>query len=367
MARESCHNCVYACWDLGQAMQGFSSGFASRPLCANHCNAPGRMRPTPVGAICRNHRRRLAAPEGDVKLIPLAGGSYAYVDAADYEWLSKYTWHVYGGGYAARYEKGKTVYMHRVIMNPPPGMVVDHIDGNKANDCRFNLRVCTRAENQRNCFKHRNSSSRFKGVGYDRKNKKYWARFRCNGEVLWLGYHEEEVEAARAYDYKAVECDGPFARVNLPEEWPPERIRQVHADAQARRAERKDGKRRTEDARQRTARKEKANGGHRTEDGRQRTVGEKKVRRSEGKEVKRTRRTRDALHTTKQGNATRAKGKPSKRKTRDAARATGRAGTQRRKNGDGRKKRKEREKKSTRAEARRRRDINRQSSIVNHP
>jgi hypothetical protein len=341
MAKESCHNCVYACWDLGQVVQSLRARWPHRPMCANHPAAPGRMQPTPVGAICRNHRRRLAAPQGDVKLIPLAGGSYAYVDAADYEWLSKYTWHVYGGGYAARYEKGKTVYMHRLIMNPPPGMVVDHIDGNKANDCRFNLRVCTRAENQRNCFKHRSSSSRFKGVGYARKNEKYWARFRFNGAVFWLGYHEDEVEAARAYDYKAVECDGPFARVNLPEEWPPERIQQVHADAQAR-------------LKQESEKSVKGVKGG-------------KARRAGGRKSGRKRRTRDAPRTTKRVKGTRAKGKPSKRKTRDAARTTSRAGTPRRKNSDGRKKRKKCEKKSTRAETRGRRDINRKSSIVNHP
>jgi hypothetical protein len=234
MAKACCHNCVYACWDMCQVMQGFSSGWPSRPMCANQPDASGFMRPTPIGSICRNYRARPATPEGDVKRIPLRGGAYAYVDAADYEWLSKYNWHVYAGGYAARQDKGKTVLMHREIMQPPKGMVVDHIDGGRGNNCRFNLRVCTPAENRRNHAKRVGAFSRFKGVGYSKDSDKYYAGLRHNGEFFWLGLFDEEVEAARAYDHKAVECCGPFARVNLPEEWPPERIQQVYADAEAR-------------------------------------------------------------------------------------------------------------------------------------
>jgi len=233
MAKASCHTCVYACWDLCQAMLTFSSGFPSRPMCANHPEAPGRMRATPLGGVCRNYRPKAATPQGEVKRIPLTGGFYAYVDAADYEWLSQYRWDLYSGGYAARCEKGKRIFMHRDIMQPPKGMVVDHADSNKANNCRFNLRVCTPAQNQRNRAKRFGAASRFKGVGYSKDLGKYYARLRHNGQRLWLGLFDDEVEAARAYDHKAVECCGLFARVNLPEEWPPERIQQVHAEHQA--------------------------------------------------------------------------------------------------------------------------------------
>jgi hypothetical protein len=159
----------------------------------------------------------------------------AYVDAADYEWLSRYGWQVYAGGYAARHEKGKVIFMHREIMQPPEGMVVDHIDSNKGNNCRLNLRVCTPAENCHNRVKRAHSTSRFLGVSYNKRLDKYSARLHYNGKAIFIGYFDGEVEAARAYDHKAVECCGRFARVNLPEEWPPERIQQVYADAQAQR------------------------------------------------------------------------------------------------------------------------------------
>jgi hypothetical protein len=234
MVPECCHNCVYSCWDLCQAMLTLAWGFPHRPLCANQPDTPGLMRATPVGRVCRNYRPRPATPEGDVKRIPLTGGSYAYVDAADYEWLSRYNWRLYNGGDVARVEKGKMIFMHREIMQPPAGMVVDHIDGNKANNCRFSLRVCTPAENRRNRIKHANTSSRFKGVGYDKRSEKYYAKFGQQGHRLWLGYFDDEREAARAYDHKAVECAGPFAWVNFPEEWPAERVRRVYRPHQAR-------------------------------------------------------------------------------------------------------------------------------------
>jgi len=258
MTKASCHTCVYACWDLGQAMLSMSTGFASRPMCANHPDAPARMQPTPIGGVCRNYRPKPATPAGDVKRIPLGGGQYAYVDAADYEWLSQYHWQVYAGGYAARLEKRKVIYMHREIMKPPQGMVVDHIDGNKASNCRFNLRVCTPTENRHNQGKRRGASSRFKGVGYDKIRGKYYAKFAHYGQSMWLGYFDDEVEAARAYDRKAVEYCGPFARVNLPEEWPPERIQQVYkphtqsAPKRKRKSEKAKPKRRTPGARRQT-------------------------------------------------------------------------------------------------------------------
>jgi hypothetical protein len=179
-----------------------------------------------TGVPCRNYRPKPAAPKGDVRQIPLSEGCYVYVETADYEWLSRYKWHL-ENGYAARKEKGKTVLMHRQIMQAPAGMVVDHRDGNQANNCRSNLRVCTRQENQRNRRKHAGSVSAFKGVFYNKRRHKWHAQCWFEGKCHALPYVDDEVEAARAYDRKAVECFGEFARLNFPEEWPPERRREA--------------------------------------------------------------------------------------------------------------------------------------------
>jgi hypothetical protein len=184
------------------------------------------------GVPCRNYQPKPAEPQGDIRWIPLGDGRYAYVDAADYEWLRQWTWHAYPDGYAARNENGKKILMHRQIMQPPKGMVVDHIDANRANNCRFNLRVCTRQENMHNKRKHSGSSSQFKGVGYLKRRRKWYARIWCMGERISLGNFDEEAEAARAYDRKAAELFGEYARLNFPEEWPPQRRTQAYAQRQ---------------------------------------------------------------------------------------------------------------------------------------
>jgi hypothetical protein len=235
MVNRSCTTCVYAWWEPGQWLASLSSGFPSRPVCANHPDSPGLMKTVPFGGPCRNYRAKPTAPDladGTVKRIPLSDGVYAYVDAADYEWLSKYTWHL-ANGYAARREKGKVILMHCQIMNPPKGKIVDHANHNKLDDTRTNLRNCTRQQNMRNTRKHANASSRFKGVGYSRQHGRWFARIHFGDRTIWLGLFTEELEAARTYDRAAIGYFGEFANVNFPEEWPAERRQEVHAACQA--------------------------------------------------------------------------------------------------------------------------------------
>jgi hypothetical protein len=153
-----------------------------------------------------------------VRHIDLTGGFFAIVDAADYEWLSKLTWRVTGGysSYACCKIANKTVYMHRLIMNPPQGMVVDHINGSRWDNRRSNLRVCTQAENLRNRRKA-GGTSRFKGVFWHIRRHKWLAVIGHMGKSIQLGFFEDEVAAARAYDRAAKERFGQYAHLNFPE------------------------------------------------------------------------------------------------------------------------------------------------------
>jgi hypothetical protein len=225
----NCHNCIFSVCDPELWLKLVWLGEPLVPRCANHPDWPGQLHDV-TGIPCENYRRKPDPPRGEnVRMIPLSEGGYAYVDAADYERFNRWNWNMAGGGYAARVENGTTVLMHRLIMKPPKGMVVDHADGNRCNNCRSNLRVCTRKENQRNIRKQRGARSPFKGVYYDMRRGKIFAQYYFEGRAQWLGYFETGLDAARAHDHAVVQTFGEFARVNFPREWPPERRAEVYA------------------------------------------------------------------------------------------------------------------------------------------
>jgi len=231
-----CHNCAYSYWDPEHTVQCMSLGVMNWPACANHPESLGRMRRAPQRGICPNYRPRLATPEGDVRQIPLGDGYYAYVDAVDYPWLSRWTWTM-SGGYAVRIERGTRIRMHRQIMRPPKGRIVDHKNRNKLDNTRANLQVSTHSENARNRAKRRGTSSRFRGVSRHKNYDKYYAAVSYQGEQVFLGLYTDEIEAARARDYRAVELFGDEAQVNFPEEWPAERRAEVYAQGESVRRE----------------------------------------------------------------------------------------------------------------------------------
>lgn len=147
------------------------------------------------------------------KEILLSGGQVALVDDEDYDQLSQYTWK------ASR--KGNTVYaersrklMHREIMNALPNMEVDHIDGNGLNNTRSNLRLCSHAENLRNQKMAKSNKTGFKGVMPYYKNG-FRAMIYFEGKSIHIGVYGTAEEAAKAYDRKAIELFGEFARTNF--------------------------------------------------------------------------------------------------------------------------------------------------------
>lgn len=137
------------------------------------------------------------------------------VDEADFGFLSQRHWNVDAKGYARCYAAGRYVKMHRLLLDPPPDLVVDHINGNTVDNRRQNLRACTCAENLRNAAP-RVGSSRFKGVSRKKRRRQWYARIREGGKVRHLGAFELEADAARAYDKAAIERFGEFARLNFP-------------------------------------------------------------------------------------------------------------------------------------------------------
>lgn len=159
------------------------------------------------------------------KEIPLTQGKVALVDDEDHEWLSQWRWQYNKrAGYAQRSEMyrdgtGTSFSMHAVIMNTPKGMHTDHIDGNRLNNQRSNLRVCTCAQNLHNSKKtNKSCHSQYKGVTWRIQDNKWWARITFNCKSISIGLFKTELDAARAYDRAAREYFGEFARLNFPDE-----------------------------------------------------------------------------------------------------------------------------------------------------
>ena len=210
-------------------------------LICNHkagCDVPWQV--VEACGSCKNFERSRELVPPDItaalaegaKLIPLSQNKFAIVDAEDYDRLNNYKWcltRTPHTNYAMRRTKGKRVngkrvkrkviMMHRFIMNAPRHLVVDHINHNGLDNRKANLRLCTRAENNRNRRLLLNKSSKYKGVSWDKQRKLFIACIRCNGKYYNLGRFKSEIKAAKAYDKKAVELFREFAFLNFPQDY----------------------------------------------------------------------------------------------------------------------------------------------------
>lgn len=148
---------------------------------------------------------------GGVAKVPLYARdksvrAYALIDAADAERVSQYRWYVGSGGYAThslsrrREEKNPVeIKLHRFLMGLRPGdlMQVDHINRDRLDNRRSNLRLVTAAEQAQNQGSSRGSSSKYRGVVWHRRIGKWQASIRIDNRLTHLGYFTDEDEAGR--------------------------------------------------------------------------------------------------------------------------------------------------------------------------
>lgn len=146
--------------------------------------------------------------------IPLTRGLYAWVDSEDYGMLRLHKWHATNNGYAATRSGGRILLMHRVILNAPAHLQVDHINGCKTDNRRENLRLATSRQNRMNQRPRCDNKSGFKGVLWIPRIKRWRAQIRAKNANLSLGHFKTPEEAARAYNDAAREYFGEFAYLN---------------------------------------------------------------------------------------------------------------------------------------------------------
>jgi hypothetical protein len=156
-----------------------------------------------------------------MRKILLTQDKATMVDDETFEFLSKWLWHL-DKGYVTRSvtlsDKTRRVLpMHRLLMGLQFGdkRTVDHIDGNPLNNQIVNLRICTQSNNTKNRRKQKNpASSKYKGVFYCKRTKKWKSKVKHNGVDIFLGCFDSEIEAAEAYNETAPKYHGEFARLN---------------------------------------------------------------------------------------------------------------------------------------------------------
>lgn len=138
------------------------------------------------------------------------------VDDEDYNWLNQFKWSL-NHGYAhanLREGKNKNVRMHRLLLNVAKEMQTDHIDNNRLNNQKNNLRVVTNLQNIMNKSSYKNRTSNYKGVHYEKQTKRWRSLISLNNNRFFLGRFKIEIDAAKAYNEKAIELFGEYAKLN---------------------------------------------------------------------------------------------------------------------------------------------------------
>ena len=153
-------------------------------------------------------------------VIPLTQGKFSKIDSQDWDLIKDYSWY-FAKGYAVtaiKQENGKqkTLGMHRLILGlTDPKIQADHINHNGLDNCRSNLRICTQQQNLMNKSSHKNSTSKYLGVSWHKRDNKWRSNIGFNGKIIYLGYFTNEKDAAKAYNTKAIELFGEFANLNI--------------------------------------------------------------------------------------------------------------------------------------------------------
>lgn len=153
-----------------------------------------------------------------IGLVQLGGGMTAVIDKEDIPLIKNKTWTLNSRGYAqtATMVNGRlhSEYMHRLIMGHPKKNV-DHINRNKTDNRKSNLRLIKQALNVLNVGANKNSTSKYKGVSKKKTDNLYCARIQIKGKTKKLGYFKTEEEAASAYNKASKKYHGKYGYLNV--------------------------------------------------------------------------------------------------------------------------------------------------------
>lgn len=147
----------------------------------------------------------------------LVRGQYFLMENTDYlDIYKKRKWTVDANGYlrSIQTKTDKAKMFHVLVMNPPTGMVVDHISGDKRDNRRRSLRICSNAQNCRNQRRRSNNTSGYKGVSWHKGAGKWQVHIKFDYQSRYLGLYKTVEEAARAYNVAAAAMFEEYAKLN---------------------------------------------------------------------------------------------------------------------------------------------------------
>jgi hypothetical protein len=185
---------------------------SKKHYCSDECRFKGQGTP-----------KRKYYHMGDSVYIELPRGNVAEIDAFDLD-LANFNWYSQKD-YVIRKDKDrKYVHMHKIILERKIGRSlasheeVDHINGNRSDNTRNNLRISNRSQNCANIAKiakEGGRSSIYKGVSFSKAHNRYRARITYMGDTIHIGYFEREIDAAKAYDRQAIIYFGEYSNLNF--------------------------------------------------------------------------------------------------------------------------------------------------------
>lgn len=196
--------CAELCCICGSA---FSSHYDGKPYCNAHylkMHFYGSCDPRP--RVSHNEYN----PLGDATEVLTNKGDSFLVDTSDLPTVQRYSWCFDPRGYVVANIRGRVTPLHRYLLNPPPGFVVDHISGDRSDNRRCNLRICTARNNAMNVKVSKNCKSGRLGIRI-LPTGKYGARIMVNRKTIHLGNFDTLEDALRARHEAEVRYFGEFA------------------------------------------------------------------------------------------------------------------------------------------------------------
>lgn len=185
----------------------FSSSFDGKPYCNKHYQSMYRYG-HPNGQP-RKRGNEYDVSGSSVRMVTRKG-CYFWIDRYDLEKILLYTWCKDYRGYFVANVDGRTIPIHQYLLNVPKGMCVDHIDGDRSNNRRSNLRICDAKGNARNIRVQKNSSTGYTGISKTPSGR-YRARITVDRKEIRLGHYSNLEDAVKVRKEAEKKYFGEFA------------------------------------------------------------------------------------------------------------------------------------------------------------